>query len=255
MSPAGVELLKAQAGWNVILSNKDQYAEHLATCDALIVRSAVRVTPDLLKKAPRLRVIGRAGVGVDNVDLPAATHRGVLVMNTPGGNAVAVAEQTLGFMLGMARYIPQACALTKSGVWDKKSFLGTELREKTLGIIGLGAIGREVALRARGFGMRIVAHDPYVSPASAADINIELVSLDELSKRGVVVCLCAGDESTVFLGLFDAGLLGVRRRDFPCIHAFGLGDWHRRRGARAGGLGLLQLGLVGGTDRGHAHLR
>lgn len=180
VSPAGLELLKSTPGFNVIVADPKTYADHLATADALLVRSAVRVTPDVLKKAPKLRVIGRAGVGVDNVDLPAATAAGVLVMNTPGGNAVAVAEQTLGFMLSLARHIPQAAASTRAGKWEKKKFTGNELRAKTLGIIGLGAIGREVVIRARGFGMKIVAYDPYVSPQAAADLQVELMPLDEL---------------------------------------------------------------------------
>src|SRR6202034_4919209 len=134
-------------------------------------------------KAPKLRVIGRAGVGVDNVDLNAATAAGVLVMNTPGGNAVSVAEHTLGLMLAMARSIPQANASTKGGKWEKKKFLGTELRGKTVGIVGLGSIGREVVKRARAFEMRILAHDPYVTAQIAKDIGIQLVSLAELYKN------------------------------------------------------------------------
>ena len=180
VTSAGLEHLKSHAGWNVIVADPKTYSEHLATADALLVRSAVRVTADVLKKAPKLRVIGRAGVGVDNVDLPAATSAGVLVMNTPGGNAVAVAEQTLGFMLSLARHIPQAAASTRAGKWEKKKFVGNELRAKTLGIIGLGAIGREVVIRARGFGMKIVAYDPYVSPQAAADLQVELLPLDTL---------------------------------------------------------------------------
>ena len=127
------------------------------------MRSAVQVNQAVLEKAPKLRVIGRAGVGVDNVDLDAATAAGVLVMNTPGGNAISVAEHTLALMLAMARHIPQANASTERGKWEKKKFLGNELRGKTLGIVGLGSIGREVVKRARAFEMRIVAHDPYVT--------------------------------------------------------------------------------------------
>ena len=136
--------------------------------DALLVRSAVQVTSAVLEQAPKLRVIGRAGVGVDNVDLDAATAAGVLVMNTPGGNAISVAEHTLALMLAMARHIPQANASTRAGKWEKKKFLGNELRGKTLGIIGLGSIGREVVKRARAFEMRIVAHDPYVTAQDRA---------------------------------------------------------------------------------------
>src|SRR5208283_631188 len=156
------------------------YAKHLPECDALVVRSAVQVTPEVLKQAPKLRVIGRAGVGVDNVNLPAATAAGVLVMNTPGGNAVSVAEHTIALMLAMARSIPQASASTKAGKWEKKKFLGNEIRGKTLGVIGLGSIGREVVKRARAFEMRILTNDPYVSPQIAKDLDVELVDLARL---------------------------------------------------------------------------
>src|SRR5215467_4294478 len=177
VSPAGIELLKSQADWNVIVSNPKEYASHLSEADALVVRSAVQVTKEVLDKAPKLRVIGRAGVGVDNVDLDAATAAGVLVMNTPGGNAISVAEHTLALMLAMARHIPRADSSTRGGKWEKKKFLGNELRGKTLGIVGLGSIGREVVKRARAFEMRVVAHDPYVTPAIADDLGVELLDL------------------------------------------------------------------------------
>lgn len=180
LAPAGIEQLRAQEGWDVVVSNPKEYAAHLADCDALLVRSAVKVNKDLLSKAPKLKVVGRAGVGVDNVDLEAATAAGVLVMNTPGGNAISVAEHTIGLMLGLARFLPAASASTKSGKWEKKKFQGNELRGKTLGVMGLGSIGREVVKRAVGFDMRIIAHDPFVNPQTAADLNVELVSLDQL---------------------------------------------------------------------------
>src|SRR6476660_447364 len=180
VSPAGIELLKAQRDWNVIVSNPKEYAAHLPDADALVVRSAVQVTKEVLEKAPKLRVIGRAGVGVDNVDLDAATAAGVLVMNTPGGNAISVAEHTLALMLAMARHIPQANASTRAGKWEKKKFMGNELRGKTLGIVGLGSIGREVVKRARAFEMRMVAHDPYITPKIAQDLGVELVDRQSL---------------------------------------------------------------------------
>jgi D-3-phosphoglycerate dehydrogenase len=189
MAAAGIELFKSQSGWNIIVSNPKEYSKHLADADALVVRSAVQVTPAVLAQAPKLRVIGRAGVGVDNVDLPAATAAGVLVMNTPGGNAVSVAEHTLALMLSMARAIPLASQSTKSGKWEKKKFLGSELRGKTLGIVGLGMIGREVLKRARTFQMRIVAHDPYVMSQLAKDIGVELVTLDELYAQSDYITL------------------------------------------------------------------
>jgi D-3-phosphoglycerate dehydrogenase / 2-oxoglutarate reductase len=189
LSAAGIERLKAQPGWDIVISNPKEYEQHLGDADALFVRSAVKVNAEVLAKAPKLRVIGRAGVGVDNVDLPAATAANVLVMNTPGGNAVAVAEHTLGFMLCMARSIPQASASTKSGKWEKKKFMGAELRGKTLGILGLGYIGQEVAKRARGFEMKIVASDPHANPKIAADLGVSLVTLDELYKQSDYITL------------------------------------------------------------------
>src|SRR5690348_6660924 len=189
LAPAGVELLRNQPGWDVIISNPKEYDAHLSDCEALIVRSAVKVTKDVLEKSPKLRVIGRAGVGVDNVDLDAATAAGVLVMNTPGGNAISVAEHTLALMLAMARRIPQADSSTRGGKWEKKKFLGSELRGKTLGIVGLGSIGREVVKRARAFEMRVVAHDPYVTSAIAADLGVELLDLASLYAQSDYITL------------------------------------------------------------------
>src|SRR5690348_107369 len=189
LAAAGVEAFRAQAGWNVIVSSPKEYAQHLAEADALLVRSAVQVTGAVLEKAPKLRVIGRAGVGVDNVDLEAATAAGVLVMNTPGGNAISVAEHTLALMLAMARHIPQANASTRAGKWEKKKFLGNELRGKTLGVVGLGSIGREVVKRAKPFEMRIIGHDPYVSAQSASAAGVELVSLAELYRQSDFITL------------------------------------------------------------------
>ncbi len=180
LAPAAIEMLRAQSGWDVVVADPKTYEPHLADTEALVVRSAVKVTKEVLAKAPNLRVIGRAGVGVDNVDLTAATDAGVLVMNTPGGNAVSVAEHTLALMLSMARSVPQASASTKAGKWEKKKFLGNELRGKTLGIVGLGSIGREVVKRAKPFEMRILGHDPYVSSQSAHDLGVELMSLPQL---------------------------------------------------------------------------
>ena len=189
LAPAAVERLRAQAGWDVIVSNPKEYAPHLAEAEALIVRSAVKVNGDVLSKAPKLRVIGRAGVGVDNVDLSAATHAGVLVMNTPGGNAVSVAEHTIALMLSMARSIPQASASTKSGKWEKKKYMGSELRGKILGVVGLGSIGREVVKRILPFEMRVIGYDPYVSSQSAADMGVDLVDLKTLFAQSDYITL------------------------------------------------------------------
>jgi len=180
LAEAAIANFKAQPGWNVIVSSPKEYAAHLAEADALIVRSAVQVNQAVLDKAPKLRVIGRAGVGVDNVNLESATAAGVLVMNTPGGNAISVAEHTLALMLAMARRIPEATQSTTGGKWEKKKFLGSELRGKSLGIVGLGSIGREVVKRARAFEMRVLAHDPYVTSQIAKDLGVELVDLPAL---------------------------------------------------------------------------
>jgi D-3-phosphoglycerate dehydrogenase len=171
-----------EPGWTVLTADQldGKLPQHLESADALIVRSAVQADAKLLEHATKLRVIGRAGVGVDNIDLDAATHKGIAVMNTPGANAVAVAEQTIGMMLAMARHLCRADSLMHAGKWEKKSLQGTELRAKTLGIIGLGRIGMEVARRARAFGMDLVGHDPFVSAAIAKEQGIRLMSLEEL---------------------------------------------------------------------------
>ncbi len=161
----------------------DQLLTDVADADAIVVRSATKVTADVIAAAPRLRAIARAGTGVDNVDVTAATARGIVVMNAPGANSTSVAELTMALVLALARKIPAADASMKAGKWDKKSFLGEEVRGKVLGLAGLGRIGQEVARRARAFEMEILAHDPLISSQVARDLRIELVSLDELCAR------------------------------------------------------------------------
>ncbi len=182
VSPATLAVFSAEPGWDVKTHDQltDGLAAALADTDALVVRSAVQVDDALMEKAPKLRVIGRAGVGVDNIDAEAATRRGIVVMNTPGANAVAVAELTLGLMIALARKLPAANTSMHAGKWDKKNLQGGELRGKTLGILGLGRIGLEVAKRARGFGLDIIGSDPFVSAAVARENGIKLVTLDEL---------------------------------------------------------------------------
>ena len=157
--------------WKVVTTDKETLPGELATADAILVRSATFVDAAMMDKAPKLRVIGRAGVGVDNVDLDAATKRGIVVMNTPGGNAVAVAEHTFALMLVMARHLTRADSTMQAGKWEKKTLQGTELRGKTLGIVGLGRVGVEVSRRAQAFGMKVIAHDPYVAPTLAAAVE------------------------------------------------------------------------------------
>ena len=194
ISQRAVELLRAEDSWDVVfLPGKEgaSVTEEIRDADALLVRSATKVTASLLEGAEKLRVIGRAGVGVDNVDLDAATKKGIVVMNTPGGNAVSVAEHTLALLLSLARRIPQADNSMKKGQWEKKKLQGIELRSKTLGLVGFGQIGTEVARLAKAFEMEIVAYDPYVSSLVARELNIRLVSLEELLKVSDFVSLHA----------------------------------------------------------------
>lgn len=148
--------------------------------DALVIRSAHKIDAEVLHAAPRLKIIARAGVGVDNVDIPLATELGIVVVNTPDGNTISTAEHTFGLMLALARHIPQAHESMNAGKWDRKSFSGVELRGKTLGVVGFGRIGRAVAKRALAFEMTVIAHDPYLTTDLAADLGVKLVSLDEL---------------------------------------------------------------------------
>ena len=180
ISERGVQLLKEPDGWNAVLTTKETLEREISDADALIVRSTTRVTADLLAKAPKLRAVGRAGVGVDNIDLEAATRRGVLVMSTPGGNAVSVAEHTFALMLALARQVPRLDRAIHEGRWEKSSAAGTEVRGKTLGLIGLGRIGSEVAVRAEAFDMRVLAYDPFISEAAAQEMSVELVLLEQL---------------------------------------------------------------------------
>jgi D-3-phosphoglycerate dehydrogenase len=180
---SALELLRAEAGWEVdARSNRkpDALAQDLLDADALLVRSATTVTRDLLAHAPRLRIVARAGTGVDNVDVDAASAKGILVVNAPGANSISVAEHACALMLALARSVPAADRAMKEARWDKKRFLGNELRGKTLGIAGLGRIGQEVAQRARAFGMRVVAHDPFISKEVAAGLGVELMTFDGL---------------------------------------------------------------------------
>jgi D-3-phosphoglycerate dehydrogenase / 2-oxoglutarate reductase len=194
ISADGMKALAAETGWTVI--TPDQYTtnpdQHLHDADALIVRSAVKADKAMIAKAPQLKVIGRAGVGVDNVDVEAATSRGVVVMNTPGANAVAVAEHTIGLMIALARMTPRADETTRAGKWEKKSLQGTQLFRKTLGIVGLGRIGVEVAARAAAMGMRVVAFDPFVSQQTAHALGVELTSLDGLYAASDYITLHVG---------------------------------------------------------------
>ena len=183
ISDKGVELLRANPKFQVDVNTglkEDQLLAIIGDYEALIVRSQTKVNQKVIDAAKKLRVVGRAGVGVDNVDVDAATRRGIIVMNTPGGNTISTAEHTFSMMTAMARKIPQAHGSMKAGKWDRKSFEGVELYNKTLGIVGLGRIGSEVARRAIAFGMRVLVYDPYLSLSRAKALQVEVVELDEI---------------------------------------------------------------------------
>src|SRR5436853_3813015 len=193
VSPAALKVFRDEPDFEIVTSEQmGDVMTAVRDADALVVRSATDVNAKLIDAAQKLRVIGRAGVGVDNVDTDAATRKGIVVMNTPGANAIAVAEHTLGLMLSLARFIPRADQGTRAGKWEKKSLEGTELRGKTLGIVGLGRIGVEVARRARAFQMDVIAHDPFVSAAMARDAGITLLELSEIYRRSDYLSLHVG---------------------------------------------------------------
>ncbi|MSP60509.1 MAG: phosphoglycerate dehydrogenase [Myxococcales bacterium] len=186
MSPRAVEILKAHPEIEVVVQTGlkgDDLQRALVGVHGLAVRSATKVTAQILEAAQSLRVVGRAGIGVDNIDVKAASRRGVVVMNTPSGNAITTAEHALCLLLSLARHIPQATASMKAGQWEKKKFEGTELCGKTLGVLGLGNIGRIVADRALGLKMKVIAFDPVLTAEAAAKLGVELVSVDEVFRR------------------------------------------------------------------------
>ena len=189
VDPAAIEILRAEEAFEVVVSNPGEYRAYLASAQALVIRSGVKVTKEVLEESPKLRVIGRAGIGVDNIDCEEATKRGIVVMNTPGGNATSVAEHTIALMLSLARSIPSASVSTKAGRWEKKRFKGREIFGKTLGIVGLGTIGRQVAERAESFGMEVCAYDPFVSTDAAKKCGVELLDLDPLLAKSDYISL------------------------------------------------------------------
>jgi D-3-phosphoglycerate dehydrogenase len=199
LSQQGIELLQQEPAWRVDVKTSltpAQLIEVISQYDGLLVRSNTKVTAEVIEAAKRLKVIGRAGTGVDNINLEAATNKGIVVMNAPGGNSISVAELTMGLMLAMTRAVPQASVSTKEGKWDKKDLIGVELKDKTLGVVGFGKIGMEVAKRAKAFQMNLLVYDPYVSERLAQDFNVKLVSLDEL--------FAGSDLITLHVPLIDA---------------------------------------------------
>jgi len=193
LSPAAVQIFKdrgIEVDFQPALGkDKEKLAQAIDAVDGLAIRSATKVTPKILEKAKNLKVIGRAGIGVDNVDIPAATAKGIIVMNTPFGNSITTAEHAISLMLALARQIPEADASTRAGKWEKNKFLGVEIFSKTLGVIGCGNIGSIVADRAIGLKMKVIAYDPFLSHERATDLGVEKVELDELFARADFISL------------------------------------------------------------------
>ena len=218
VAPKGIELLKQRSEFKVTVL-KERLAEAallpvVVDVDAMVVRSETKVTRKVMEAAAQLKVVGRAGVGVDNVDVEAATQRGIVVMNTPSGNTISTAELTFSMLMALARKIPQAHMSMKAGEWNRKAFQGVELYSKTLGILGMGRIGSEVARRAIAFGMRVLAYDPFLALSRAKALQVELVELDELYTRSdfITIHMPMTDETKgmVDAAAFDKMKKGVR---------------------------------------------
>ena len=186
LSEEGLKILKEIKEFQVDVKTElkpEELKAAIKDYQGLLVRSATKVTKDIIDAAQNLKVIGRAGVGLDNVDLDAATQKGIIVMNTPGGNTISTAEHALSMILSLSRNIPQASASTKKGEWKRSKFMGVELYAKVLGIVGFGRIGKEVAKRALSFGMRVLAYDPFLSREIAESLGIEVVELKDLFQQ------------------------------------------------------------------------
>jgi len=216
-----IDILEASEGITVSVPGKlerEALLEAVAEAQALIIRSGVRADAELIDKARELKAIARAGVGVDNVDLAAATARGIVVMNTPGGNTISTAEHAFGLMIALSRHIPQGHQSLAEGRWDRKAFSGVELKGKTLGIIGLGRIGQAIATRAQAFEMSVIAHDPYLPPAVADAINVPLLELDAVYARADYLTLHAlvTDETR---GMINAETIAAMKDDVRIINA------------------------------------
>jgi len=221
LSPAAVQIFKDR-GIEVdfqpsLGKDKEKLAELVGNYDGLAIRSATKVSAKILEKAKNLKVIGRAGIGVDNIDIPAATAKGIIVMNTPFGNSITTAEHAISLMLALARQIPEADTSTRAGKWEKNKFMGVEIFSKTLGIIGCGNIGSIVADRAIGLKMKVIAYDPFLSEERARDLGVEKVELDELFKRADFITLHTPlTEKT--RNIIDAAAIGKMKKGVRIIN-------------------------------------
>ena len=186
LSEEGIYPLRQAEGMNIVIdtnSTPEELANKIHEYDALLVRSQTQVTREIIEKGTNLKIIGRAGVGVDNIDLDAATERGIIVVNAPDGNTNSAAEHTMAMIMALARKIPQAFNSLKNGQWDRKSFIGVELKNKTLGVVGLGRIGAEVAARAKGQRMHVIAYDPFLTAEKAKKMGIDFGSVEDVLKK------------------------------------------------------------------------
>jgi D-3-phosphoglycerate dehydrogenase len=213
MSPEGLANFTGHEGFEIVYDPEvtmEALGEKIADCDALVIRSRTKVTRAMLANPGKLKIVGRAGAGVDNVDCEAATEKGVIVMNTPGGNTLSTAEHAISMMLALARRIPYADRTMKDGKWDKKNIVGVEMAGKTLGILGLGKIGRVVAERMQAFGMKILAHDPFVTQEAAKDLGVELADIDAICRQADVITLHAPKNAET-KGMINAARLAMMK--------------------------------------------
>ena len=240
IAPEGIEILKRVADVDVKTGlPKEELAAIIGDYDALAVRSETKVTADIIAAAKNLKIIGRAGVGVDNIDVEAATKRGILVVNSPEGNTVAAAELTVAMLLALARNIPQADASLRGGEWKRSKYMGSEVYNKTLGVIGLGKIGREVAKRLQSFEMNVLGYDPYLKPEQAEALGIKLVDLDTLYKESDYITVHVPKTKDT-LGMINAEKLALMK---PTVRL------DQRRARRHHGRGRRGRGGEGRQDR------
>lgn len=258
LADEGVQIL-ARAGDVDVLDappSEDALCEMVPPYHALVVRSATKVTAPAIAAAAQLRIIGRAGTGVDNIDVAAATERGVIVVNCPGGNSMAAAEHAIAMMMALARHVPQANASMKAGEWRKNDFMGTELYHKTLGIIGVGRIGSLVAQRARGLEMHVLACDPLLTPARAAELGVEQVEMQQLLQRSDYVTLHAArtPETLNLIGEHELALMKPSARLINCARGGIVDEAALHRALHTGAIAGAALDVFGTEPPGESPL-
>ncbi|MBE0521556.1 MAG: phosphoglycerate dehydrogenase [Candidatus Methanoperedenaceae archaeon] len=219
ISDKGIEILKKEVEVDVLTGlEPSELVKKIGEYEALIVRSETKVTKEVIEAGKSLKIIGRAGVGVDNIDVAAATGKGIIVVNAPEGNTISAAEHTIAMMMAMSRNIPQANASLKNKKWDRKKFMGVEVRDKTLGVVGLGRIGAEVAKRAQGMEMKILAYDPFITPGRAGELGVELTTVEDIVKRAdyITVHTPLTKETTNLIGAKQFGMMKKGARIINC---------------------------------------